>query len=55
MRKIIEKQLKFNQLDISSIELVLRLRDEIPQLLASLQARVVFGFFCRIEHGLYGE
>ena len=38
MRKIIEKQLKFGQVDISSIELDLRSRDEIPQLLAGLQA-----------------
>ena len=29
MRKIIEKQLKFGQVDISSIELDLRSRDEI--------------------------
>ena len=34
MRKIIENQLKFGQGDISSIELDLRFRDEIPQLLA---------------------
>ncbi len=38
MRKIIEKQLKFGQVDISSIELDLRSRDEIPQLLAGLKA-----------------
>jgi len=38
MRKIIENQLKFGQVDISSIELDLRSRDEIPQLLAGLQA-----------------
>jgi len=38
MRKIIENQLKFGQVDISSIELNLRFRDEIPQLLGGLQA-----------------
>lgn len=38
MRKIIEKQLKFGQVDISNIELDPRSRDEIPQLLAGLQA-----------------
>jgi len=38
MRKIIEKQLKFGQVDISSIELDSRSRDEIPQLLAGLKA-----------------
>jgi len=38
MRKIIEKQLKFGQVDISSIELDLRFRDEIPQLLVGLKA-----------------
>ncbi|MDM8538965.1 ISNCY family transposase [Desulfobacterales bacterium HSG17] len=38
MRKIIENQLKFGQVDISNIELDLRSRDEIPQLLAGLQA-----------------
>ena len=38
MRKIIEKQLKFGQVDISKIELDPRSRDEIPQLLAGLQA-----------------
>jgi hypothetical protein len=38
MRKIIEKQLKIGQVDISNIELDPRSRDEIPQLLAGLQA-----------------
>lgn len=38
MRKIIEKQLKIGQSAISTIELDLRSRDEIPQLLAGLQA-----------------
>jgi IS5 family transposase len=38
MRKIIENQLKFGQVDISGIELDPRSRDEIPQLLAGLQA-----------------
>ncbi len=38
MRKIIENQLKIGQVDISNIELDLRARDEIPQLLLGLQA-----------------
>jgi hypothetical protein len=38
MRKIIEKQLKIGQVDISNIELDPRSRDEIPQLLAGLKA-----------------
>ncbi len=38
MRKIIENQLKFDQVDISSIELELRFQDEIPQLLTGMQA-----------------
>jgi len=38
MRKIIENQLKIGQVDISKIELDLRSRDEIPQLLLGLQA-----------------
>lgn len=38
MRKIIENQLKFGQVDITNIELDLRSRDEIPQLLLGLQA-----------------
>lgn len=38
MRKIIENQLKIGQVDISNIELDLRSRDEIPQLLSGLQA-----------------
>ncbi len=38
MRKIIEKQLIFGQVDITGIELDLRSRDEIPQLLLGLQA-----------------
>ena len=37
MRKIIENQLKIGQVDIASIELDLRSRDEIPQLLLGLQ------------------
>jgi transposase, IS5 family len=37
MRKIIEKQLKFGQVDISKILLDLKSRDEIPQLLLGLQ------------------
>ena len=36
MRKIIENQLKFDQVDISSIELELRFQDEIPQLLTGM-------------------
>jgi hypothetical protein len=38
MRTIIENQLKFGQADIRNIELDLRSRDEIPQLLLGLQA-----------------
>lgn len=38
MRKIIENQLKFGQVDISRIELDPHSRDEIPQLLVGLQA-----------------
>ncbi len=38
MRKIIENQLKIGQVDIPQIELDLRSRDEIPQLLLGLQA-----------------
>ncbi len=38
MRKIIENQLKFGQVDITNIELDLRSRDEIPQVLLGLQA-----------------
>lgn len=38
MRKIIENQLKIGQVDIARIELDLRSRDEIPQLLLGLQA-----------------
>lgn len=38
MRKNIENQLKIGQVDIASIELDLRSRDEIPQLLLGLQA-----------------
>jgi transposase, IS5 family len=38
MRKIIEKQLKFGQVDIDKIEIDLKSRDEIPQLLLGLQA-----------------
>jgi transposase, IS5 family len=38
MRKTIENQLKIGQVDIARIELDLRSRDEIPQLLLGLQA-----------------
>jgi hypothetical protein len=38
MRKIIENQLKIGQADIAKIELDLRSRDKIPQLLLGLQA-----------------
>ena len=38
MRKIIENQLKIGQVDIANIELDLRSRDEIPQLLLGLHA-----------------
>jgi len=38
MRKIIEKQLKIGQVDIGNIEIDLKSRDEIPQLLLGLQA-----------------
>jgi hypothetical protein len=38
MRKIIEAQLKFGQVDIDKIKIDLRCRDEIPQLLIGLQA-----------------
>lgn len=38
MRKIIEKQLKFGQVDIGRIEIDIQSRDEIPQLLLGLQA-----------------
>lgn len=38
MRKIIENQLKIGQVGIASIQLDLRSRDEIPQLLLGLQA-----------------
>jgi len=38
MRKVIENQLKIGQVDISSIEIDLNCRDEIPQLLLGLQA-----------------
>ena len=37
MRKVIEKQLKFGQVDIDKIEIDLQSRDEIPQLLLGLQ------------------
>ena len=37
MRKIIEKQMKFGQVDIDKIEIDLKSRDEIPQLLLGLQ------------------
>lgn len=37
MRKIMEMQLKFGQVDISKIEIDLRSRDEIPKLLLGLQ------------------
>jgi len=38
MRKIIEKQLKFGQVDIDKIKIDIQSRDEIPQLLLGLQA-----------------
>ena len=38
MRKVIENQLKFGQVDISKIQIDIRSRDEIPQLLLGLQA-----------------
>ena len=38
MRKVIENQLKIGQVDISSIDIDLNCRDEIPQLLLGLQA-----------------
>ena len=38
MRKVIEKQLKIGQVDICNIQIDLRSRDEIPQLLSGLQA-----------------
>jgi transposase, IS5 family len=38
MRKIIEKQLKFNQTEIDKIKLDIQSRDEIPQVLLGLQA-----------------
>jgi hypothetical protein len=37
MRKVIEKQLKFGQVDIDKIKLDIKSRDEIPQLLLGLQ------------------
>ena len=37
MRKIIEAQMQFGQVDISEIEFDLRSRDEIPKLLMGLQ------------------
>jgi hypothetical protein len=37
MRKIIETQLKFGQVDIDKIKIDPRCRDEIPQLLMGLQ------------------
>jgi len=38
MRKVIEKQLKFGQVNIDRIEIDIQSRDEIPQLLLGLQA-----------------
>jgi IS5 family transposase len=38
MRKVMEKQLKFGQVDIDRIKVNLQSRDEIPQLLLGLQA-----------------
>jgi mRNA deadenylase 3'-5' endonuclease subunit Ccr4 len=38
MRKVIEKQLKYWQVDISSIQIDLRSRDDIYQLLLGLRA-----------------
>jgi hypothetical protein len=37
MRKVIENQLKIGQVDISSIQIDIHSRDEIPQLLLGLQ------------------
>ena len=38
MRKVIEKQLKIGQVNISKIQIGINCRDEIPQLLLGLQA-----------------
>jgi hypothetical protein len=38
MRKVVEKQLKIGQPDISKIQIDMNSRDEIPQLLLGLQA-----------------
>lgn len=38
MRKVIEKQLKIGQVDISNIQIDINCRDEIPQLLLGLQS-----------------
>ena len=37
MRKVIDAQMQFGQVDISAIEFDLRSRDEIPKLLMGLQ------------------
>ena len=38
MRKVMEKQLKLGQVDISNIYIDLQCRDEIPQVLLGLKA-----------------
>jgi len=38
MRKVIEKQIKIGQVNISKIQIGINCRDEIPQLLLGLQA-----------------
>jgi hypothetical protein len=47
MRKIIENQLKFGQVDISSIEFDLHSQDEIPQLLGILFMNSINYMHCR--------
>ena len=37
MRKVKEKQMKFGEVDIATVEFDLRSRDEIPKLLMGLQ------------------
>ena len=37
MRKVIEQQMKFGEVDIATVEFDLRSRDEIPKLLMGLQ------------------
>ncbi len=56
MRKITERQLKFGQTPISKIEIDIKSRDEIPQLLLGLQAiegnKSLFKGVCKILQGL---